>query len=321
MTAWDELAPLVRAAVDDLVAEAVRTGAWPQPWQLARIERLQRALGSTEDALATLATRTGVEVSDAAGTVVRATGEHEPRLIASQLPAAEQAAATTRFAARILPTALDGIVSRSQAQIAAATRPLSTQALTAVRRELVRGIAVGDNPRTMARQMVARTEGEFNGGLARAMNIARTETLDAYRTASRYAHAANGDVVAGWVWLATLDRRTCPSCWSMHGSVHPVDEPGPLDHQQGRCARVPKTKSWRDLGINLDEPPDLIPDAQAKFWAMPEADQLQVMGSRRLEVLRSGQASWSDLSTRRESVDWRASYTPTPVRDLARSAT
>src|SRR5690606_17046295 len=109
----------------------------------------------------------------------------------------------------------------------------------------------------------------------------------------RYVHAANSDVLAGWVWQASLDRRCCPSCWAMHGRVFAADEPGPWDHPQGRCARIPKTRTWRELGIDLDEPDDDLPDAQARFWALPHTARLAIMGPTRLELLRTGRIDWS----------------------------
>src|SRR3546814_11471968 len=75
------------------------------------------------------------------------------------------------------------------------------------------------------------------------------------------------------IWVAQLDRRTCPSCWSQHGSKHALDEPGPLDHQQGRCARLPVTRSWRDLGFDIDDPPSVVPDAETTFRGMRRGDQ------------------------------------------------
>lgn len=108
----------------------------------------------------------------------------------------------------------------------------------------------------------------------------------------------------------------CPACWSMHGTVHPVTEPGPLDHQQGRCARCPKVKPWSQMGIAGDEPADLIPDARKVFVGLPEVDQVAIMGSARLNLLRSGHISWEDLPQRRVTAGWRDSYAPRRVRDL-----
>jgi hypothetical protein len=61
----------------------------------------------------------------------------------------------------------------------------------------------------------------------------------------------------------------------------------------------------------------VLPDAQTVLDVMSAADQLAVMGPRRLELLRSGQVSWADLSMRRSTIGWRDSYVPRPVRDLA----
>lgn len=108
----------------------------------------------------------------------------------------------------------------------------------------------------------------------------------------------------------------CPSCWSKHGNVYPVTDPGPWDHQSGRCTRIPVTRSWRDLGFNIPEPPSIMPDAQTTFRALPKADQLHIMGPARLQMLDRGDIAWADLSRRRTTSGWRDSYTTTPLRDL-----
>lgn len=318
--AWDELAPAWQTAVAELIARAAADGQWPAPWQLARIERLGAAVVATSTALDGLAAQAGITIAAGTGPVVAATAAAEPILMASQLPAAMAAAAATGYAATLTPTALDVIVRRTREQVTARTRPLSAAATDAMRRSLIRGVAVGDNPNVVARDMLRRVEGDFNGGLTRAITIARTEMLDAYRTTSRYAHTANADVLAGWTWHSTLDSRTCQSCWAMHGTVHPVEQEGPWDHQQGRCARLPKLKPWSELGIDVDEPADRTPDAQARFDALPEERQLAILGPARLALLQSGRIQWADLATRRDTPGWRPSYTPTPVRDLQRIA-
>lgn len=316
--AWDTLAREMAAAVADVLADVGPGGEWPKPWELTRIARLQSALESAHTALVTLGTRAGVTITDGAGNAIAATVDAEPRLISSQLPAAEQVAAAVKFADRILPSALDVIVARTQGTIVSEANALSHEAMESMRRALIRGVAVGTNPRVAARQMLEGLEQGFNGGLNRAMVIARTEILDAYRVTSQYAHAVNADVLDGWVWLCALDARVCPSCLSRNGSVHPLTDPGPLDHQQGRCARMPQTKSWASLGIKTPEPASTFPDARAWFAAQPEATQLQIMGPSRLQLLRSGETDWDSLSTRRTTAGWRPSYAPTPVRDLAR---
>jgi hypothetical protein len=316
VAAWDALYAGMETAVMDVLALAGQLGHWPPPYQLNRVDRLFRALVEAQDKLAQLGQLAGVTITDAAGRTVQTTGAAEPGLIASQLPAAGRDAASGRFARRIQPSALDVIVARTGERITAATRTLSHPAVEAMHRELVRGVALGTNPRRAAAQMLTGLEGGFNGGLARAVNIARTEILDAYRETSAYAHQANADVLDGWIWLCTLSARTCPACLAMNGSVHPLSEPGPMDHQSGRCARMPKVKSWSALGLSGKEPADTIPDARKWFADQPPAVQRQIMGSGRLGALQSGKTSWEDLAQRRTTTGWRPSYVTTPVRDL-----
>jgi SPP1 gp7 family putative phage head morphogenesis protein len=248
--------------------------------------------------------------------VIAATAAAEPAIMASQLPASLAAAVLETYAARIAPTALEAIALRARQQIHSGTWPLTEQATGAMRRALIVGVATGAHPTDAARDMVRQVEGAFNGGLTRAINIARTEMLDAYRNTSAAVHEANSDVLDGWTWIATLDRRTCPSCWAMHGTHHPLDQAGPWDHQQGRCARMPKVKSWLELGIPGQEAEDLTPDAERVFAALPPDDQLAIMGPGRLALLTAGRVSFADLAVRRDNQAWRPAFVARPVREL-----
>lgn len=312
--AWDELAAALLAGVDDVVA-GVPAGSTPTRTQIVHNRRLMAALDQALTQLKVLAAEAQIGVRGDVEAAARLAGQAQAGLITSQLPPTE--AAVKARLDRFDPRTLDAIVQRTTQHVTALHYPLAANAYEAMLRELIRGVAVGDNPRESARRMLARVEGQFNGGLTRALVIARTEVIDAHRAAALAAQQANADVLAGWVWHCQLDTRSCPSCWSRHGTLHPVSEPGPLDHQQGRCSRTPQTKTWRELGFNIDEPPTLLPDAQATFRALPEADQVAVMGPARLAALQSGHASWADLSIRRRTFGWRDSYAPRPARDLA----
>lgn len=315
--AWDTIAPALLAGIDDVLAGAEQ-GRWPGRAAILRSTRLRQALEITFLHLHDLTDQTRTTVTADVTEAAHLAAAAQPILIASQLP--KQGDTTLQLAARfgqLDQGALEAIVARTAQQVTALTYPISRNAYETALRELIRGVTVGDNPRAVARQMLARTEGAFNGGLTRALVISRTETIDAHRTAATAAQRVNEDVLAGWVWTAKLDKRTCPACWSRHGTLHPLDEPGPYDHQQGRCARTPQTKSWRDLGFDIDEPPSLLPDAETVFRAMPRTDQLTVMGPGRLAALDDGRAQWADLSKLRTTPGWRDSWAPRPVSDFA----
>lgn len=321
--AWNEVAREWEAAVADLIA-ASEDGKWPTPVKVRRARRALRARDATRELLHDLQGMIPVRVLRDVEPMLEDVAQWQRTLTASQYPPA--AGGTTLVAStfdRVDTDAIKAIVDRTSREVVSRSWPLSTQAEAAMRSTLVKGVTVGDHPEAAAREMVARVRGAFNGGLARAKVIARTEMLDAHRAASRAQQdrlVAQG-AVKGWQWIATLDHRTCSSCLSMHGTEHPPSVAGPLDHQQGRCDRLPVTPSWADLGFpGIEEPPSIVPDAQAWFDGLPDADRVAIMGDARLALLDSGQISWSDLTTRRDTTGWRPSYAPTPVRDLTAKA-
>lgn len=314
--AWDVLQPDFQAALGELMAGAV-DGKISRA-TVAKNIRLRDALKTTRTMLDELARTTdGVIVNDVGLAVLDALDGHAA-LIGSQLPP-NTAAAGVSFT-RMSPDALAAIVERTTKQIHSSTKPLPADVERIMKRELIRGVAVGANPQATARRMLKQTEGRFNGGLTRALTIARTETLDAHRAATKASEKANKAILEEWEWHASLGARTCPSCWAKHGTRHPLEESGPLDHQNGRCARVTVTKSWKDLGFDIEEPPSMTKDAETVFNGLTPETQRDIMGAQRLELLQSGKVSWADLSTKRETDGWRDSYTVTSVKDLTAKA-
>lgn len=316
VTAWDEVSADLNASMLDLIAGAT-DGTVTRSMALRSV-RLQKSLAEIADHLQGLAQESGIRIVGDLGEVVRQAGAAQEAIIASQLPANERVIVAGW--SRVDPNAIDAIVTRSTEQITALSYPISADAYEVVRRELIRGVAAGSNPRETAARMVARAEGGFNGGLSRALTIARTETLDAHRAASALSMNANSDTLTGWIWASALTELTCSACWAMNGTEHSLDELGPDGHQNCACDRVPMVKSWRDLGINMDEPASIFPDAQARFADLSDASQLAIMGPQRLQLLRSGDVSFSDLATKTSTAGWRDSWQATPVKDLVAKA-
>lgn len=317
--AWSELSTEWVAAIDDLVASS-QDGKWPTRAQIRRARRVQDALGVTTDLLDQLTRDFQVRVLKDLPQLTQQGAQWQSRLMAAQMP--ETAGRVSELAAtfdRVDPRALDAIVERTTQQITSLSSPITDRAAAALRSSLVRGVALGQNPTVVARDLLTRLEGDFNGGRNRALVIARTEMLDAHRAAAYGQDIANAKSLRGWQWLAQLDRRTCPSCWGMHGTIHDLEDPGPLDHQQGRCARLPRIRSWAELGLDVDEPEDILPIARDVFDALPREDQLAIMGPQRLRLLDDEQIGFEDLSKRRTADGWRDSYAPASTRDLLRA--
>lgn len=314
--AWDVLAPAFNDALVELMAGA--EDGMVSRSVVAKSTRLRDALQSTRAVLDELALQTENLVSNDVSTAVLDAVDGHSALVGSQLPP-NSASVGVSFT-RTSPEALAAIVERTTQQIHNSTRPLPADVVRVMKRELIRGIAVGDNPRVTARRIVSQSESRFNGGLTRALTIARTETLDAHRAATQASEKANKAILAEWEWHAALNARTCPSCWSKHGTRYPLDQAGPEDHQNGRCARVTITKTWKELGFDIEEPDSVTPDAATVFNNLTPDTQKRIMGGQRLELLQSGQIGWADLSTKHETSGWRDSYGATPVKDLIAKA-
>lgn len=306
--AWDDVAPELVAALADLAAEA-GDGRLTRS-QILKSRRLTNALDTIETRLAGLVEGSATTVIGQLRQVVDHAGRTTDQLVGSQLPAD---VATATPWARVDPRQVDAIIERTTEQITKVSFPLSGEATATIKRNLVRGLLTGSNPREVARRAVRQAEQGFNGGMTRALTIARTEMLDAYRSAQQLAEKAHTDVLESWIWACTLGERTCPACWSMHGSEHPIDEPGPIDHQNGRCARLPKTKSWRELGFNIEEPPSLIPDAATAFDALTTSQKINILGPAKYKAWTAGKFPMKSWATLRHTPAWRDSFVPAPA--------
>lgn len=318
--AWDETAGDLDQAIRQMLDDAAGdngTGIVAKAL-MARNRRLLAALDYIGLRLTVLARDAGIRITGDVRHVVQAAADAQADILGAQLPGDYDLTGT------VAGSTIDAIVRRTATQITSQTIPLAPDAYDAMRRELIRGVVVGANPNHTAARIMDRSEMRFNGGLARATTIARTETLDAHRAGAAAGQQAHAGVLTGWVWSAHLTARSCPACISMNGREFPLTTPGPEGHQNCRCARVPKTRTWADLGIiGMDEPADATPSPDAtRVWfdGMPEADQLAVMGPERLALLRSGQIGWDDLATLTSTPGWRNSWQITPVAVLRRAA-
>lgn len=141
---------------------------------------------------------------------------------------------------------------------------------------LIRGIAVGDNPRVVARAMA---DG-MTDGLDRMMTIARTEMLRTYREASRLEYQQSG-VVTGYRRIAAHDADTCLACIAMDGEEYETDELMEI-HPNDRCAMVP---------IVLDMPAVEWQAGQDWLDVQPEEVQRGILGPARYDLYSSGQVS------------------------------
>lgn len=178
---------------------------------------------------------------------------------------------------------------------------LAPDAARGLTRALLRGTALGRNPRRVAREMA---DG-MALGLQRALVIARTEQLRVYREASRQQYAASG-VVRGYKRLSAHDSRVCVGCLAADGWEYELDEPF-ASHPQCRCTTVPLVVGVPDVEWK---------QGAAWFEAQPPTEQQEILGPTRYELWRRGAVAFRDFATIRHNETWGDAVVPTPVGKL-----
>lgn len=200
-------------------------------------------------------------------------------------PALQQIGVSSLFN-RLPDEAITTMIGNLQAgsPLRALLQSLAGEAANKAYDAMVNAIALGYSPARLAGEL----ESVLGVSLSRALTIARTETLRAYRQANIDTFYRNRDVVTKWVWSAQLSTRTCVVCWSMHGSEHPVTEAFG-SHPNCRCVPVPKTKSWEELGFEgiPDTRPRIEQGADA-FAQLSREEQLEILGPAKYDLYERG---------------------------------
>jgi SPP1 gp7 family putative phage head morphogenesis protein len=144
-----------------------------------------------------------------------------------------------------------------------------------VRAELIEGFSLGESSQRIA----SRLDRVADFGKVRSLTIARTETNEAYRAATRdfYQDAA----IQKYVWMAVLDPRTCVICWSLHGRVFNSSRKV-FSHPNCRCTMIAVGKGMTAVETGAE-----------RFIKLMPGFQKQILGPKRFELFNSG----SELSS------------------------
>lgn len=308
-TAWDNTHTELEAAVLDLTTNNI--GGTVTRTAALRSARLQAATAALLQALATITEQTTANAQTIAHAVITNSANATQRMIAAGLPGVRLKELRTSLTAAD-PQQILQMLERTTKTMHKRAYTLSAEAEASIKAQVLKSITVGDNPRKAARDAVRGIEDLWNGGLARANTLARTEIIDSHRRAAAHVEQLNKDVLDSWEWVAHLGagKRTCRACISMHGTKHAIDSPGPLGHPNCRCARVPVTKTWEELGFpGVKEATSKTPDADAWFAKLSENDQREILTDAGYEAWAKGRWPRSAWATRRDNNgEWRSSY-------------
>lgn len=241
---------------------------------------------------------------------------------------------------KAFPVAVD-IVSPSAEQLYAAvnSRPfqgrvlkdwgkdLEASAFAKVRDAIRQGYVEGETTADIVRRIRGTKARKYEDGILaisrrNAESVVRTAINHTANAARQELYKANADLIGSWRFVATLDARTTVGCAALDGQTFKLGSgPMPPRHYNCRSTTVPVTKTWRELGFDIDELPagtrasmnGQVPANQTyQEWLkrQPVEVQDEVLGKTKGELFRKG-----DLPLERFVDDGRT-LTLDELRDL-----
>jgi SPP1 gp7 family putative phage head morphogenesis protein len=191
------------------------------------------------------------------------------------------------------------------------------QTAEAIGRALTVGIVTGRSPIEIAQSIREATMLPRS----RAETIARTEMHRAYRTATQRTFEANADIMAGWIWHAANQLRTCAACWAMHGTFHPISEIL-HGHVRCRCTMLPQTKTWQELGIEgVQDERVTVPLGSDLFDRLSDAEQRFILGKSKYDLFKSGHITLADMAALHRNPIWGDSWQESTIAQAQAAAT
>jgi len=274
------------------IERARATGQYISPswaFQIDRYQTLQRQIadeitrisGQVESSIITAQTAAVTQAVANTGTLINLAAESAQAAVSfSQLPKAATES-IVGFLADGSP--LKGLLDKLPGLAGQAVADALTDGIT-------RGLGAGATARNMRNAL--------GGNMTRAMTIARTETMRAYREATSRTFNQNRDILQGWVWVASFSRRTCGSCLAMAGTVHRLDE-RMESHPRCRCVAQPLLR-----GQAVD-----IQNGDEWFSKQPADVQRAILGSNvAVKAYRDGLVQLTDFVGRQNSPQWGQPY-------------
>jgi len=289
----------IAAALETVEAEIRRRAPDDAPFSLARLLALrvelltlQRALGEAVEG----------RIADALAATIETTSPAVAGALKALEPLAVQAGAasfTVRFIdvdPQLLAKAAD--VPHDGMSWTRWGRKLADDVMSRITSELRQGAALGET----FPQLRKRLEVVDEMGRTSAERLARTAINSTGNRAKMALYEANQDVVKGWRFLATLDSRTSRQCAALSGTEWRFDDPSapkPPRHPSCRSVALPLLKTFREMGIDLDEAPTgeqasqfgpVAGDLTYEQWLRRQsaAFQREVLGDTRYRAWKGG---------------------------------
>ena len=185
----------------------------------------------------------------------------------------------------------DGTPLYNYFRLGTATVPgLSADVVERIRGALEQALIEGWNPRKAA----AYFRDAMGVGLTRSLAIARTETLRAYREATRFDYITYG--VERWEWHAAMDIRTCCACAALDGEIFDVYQE-PDMHVNCLCTMVPVIgePGPRERRVQWPEEGTFVGNGRDWFESLTDDQKREWMGGGNFNAWKAGAVTLQDF--------------------------
>lgn len=179
------------------------------------------------------------------------------------------------------------------------------------------GAMAGESLRDLSYRVVGKRGGDPGVMLTSRRNattLANTAIQTVANEARLKTFEANDDIIKALKWVTALDGHVCPLCaaradlsWTLTKRPigHSIPFANPGLHFNDRCVLVPITKTFRDMGIDIDEPVGqrasssgpVAGDTTFNEYLKRQgyAFQNEVLGPGRADLWRKGRITLQDL--------------------------
>lgn len=280
------------AALGNKIQAAQAAGAAVSPSWLLQQQRFEKFLQQVDFQVAQYAAFAGTVIGASKQNFVQKAMQNTQALLQAQSRSpGQQARVSASFSTMKVEALQAAVAFTTDGPLKNLLSTLAPSGWKAAREALIRGVGLGYN----AKQIAGELAQSLSIPPTRALRIARTETMRAYREANRLIYQENEDMIVGWRWNASMSRRTCPVCYAMHGKIFPA-KTRMATHVNCRCIQIPVTREWEELGFDgVQNPPLPNTDGEARFAKLSPSEQQEILGKAKFEAFQQGKISLQNL--------------------------
>jgi SPP1 gp7 family putative phage head morphogenesis protein len=284
-------------------------------------DRLKSLLNEMEDLTLGIKDQLGEDLDDIATTAATKTVEeyNDIMSVSGTMPGFNNVELSPEQLRSMITTPLGGLQAAEVVKNA-----FDHNLVDRVKQDIDAGVLRGES----YRKLVDRVQENWGGARNDVISITRTQVQEMNNRAAWQVADQNRDILRDeWEWSSILDNRACISCMSLDGRRFSIDDDISIPyHLRCRCLRKYLTKSYRELGVDIDEMEEAVRpwvwrDGQVGvggavaeemgkfqgtykdfFKGLSFERQVEIIGPSRARALADGEIDFDDLTTYRGEI-------------------